>query len=63
MANVIAYVLFVNNNIVITLTSSVNKINYKNTSVQYIARYPDQLGIYFNNEDKILIQGMFISVI
>ena len=59
MANVIVYVLFINNNI--TLSSCVSKIEYKNTSFRCIARYPHQPGVYFNNEDKIIIQGMFIS--
>ena len=63
MANVIVFVLFINNNIIITLTSSVNKIEYKNSSAQCIAKYPDQLDEYFSNEDKIFIQAMFISVI
>ena len=47
------------NNINVTLTSGIDKIEYNNTSVQCITKYPDQDDqVYPSNESKILIQGI-----
>ena len=47
------------NNINVTLESDVDKIEYNNTFVQCITRYPSQFGkVYPSNESKILIQGI-----
>ena len=48
-----------NNNINVTLTSSVHKIEYNNTSIRCFTMYPDQHDqVYPSNEGIILIQGI-----
>ena len=47
------------NNINVTLESDVDKIEYNNTFVRCITRYPSQFGqVYPSNESIILIQGI-----